>query len=198
MNNSQLALYEALRSHIVQKEEEIASETVYMYVAFFALLVAGQIWSEWVSLVSFLALIVFQSLINESLWSIVKASIYIRVFFEAKDKDIQWESLHIDPFYSSVRDAESRNLGWYICKSGVTILSGVSFLYILISVLSSVKYSIGDINEIQYTQIVVAFVLCAVAFYLNRIYFKILNPDSSIQKKLLAAIVKFKNSGLNP
>lgn len=189
MNDSQLAVYEALRNHILHKQRDITDATIYMYVTLFALLAVGYVWTDWISVVSFLALIVFQSLINESMWDIVTASIYIRIFFEAMDKDIQWESLHVDPLYSSVRDAKSRNLGWNICQNGASILSVVSLIYILISISSNAKCD----NIVQGAQIVLAFFLCALAIYLNRLYFKIIDPNSSIQVKLLETITNFKN-----
>jgi len=193
MNNSQLAVYAALRNHILYKEREITDATIYMYVTFFALLAIGQIWTDWISLVSFLALIVFQSLINESIWEVIKASIYIRVFFEDSDKGVQWESLHVDLLYSSVRDAESRNLGWYIYQNGVSILSIVSMAYIIFPILSRAKYDINNIYAVQGAQIVITLSLCAISIYLNRLFFRIINPHSSIQIKLCEAITDFKN-----
>lgn len=94
--NENIAVYEALRAHILQKESQIANETIYMYVTYFALLAIGSIWSSWFSLVPFFSLIVFQSMINGDQWAITKASAYIKIFFEEPRDDIHWEQLHHD------------------------------------------------------------------------------------------------------
>lgn len=86
--NENIAVYEALRAHILQKESQIANETIYMYVTYFALLAIGSIWSSWFSLVPFFSLIVFQSMINGDQWAITKASAYIKIFFEEPRDDI--------------------------------------------------------------------------------------------------------------
>ncbi len=97
-----ISVYNALREHILHTENQISNETIYMYVTYFALLVIGNIWDEWMSLASFIDLIVFQSMINGDQWSVTKASIYITIFFETKHRGIHWELLHQDPEYKSV------------------------------------------------------------------------------------------------
>lgn len=77
-----LSVYVALREHILQKEGQIANETIYMYVTYFALLAIGSIWKNWMSLLPFVGLIVFQTMINEEEWEIGKASVYIKVFLK--------------------------------------------------------------------------------------------------------------------
>ena len=79
-----LIVYQSIREHILQKETEVTNELTYMYVTYFGLLVSGAIWSSWLSLVSFIDLIVFQAMINRSQLSITKATMYIQIFFEEK------------------------------------------------------------------------------------------------------------------
>ena len=76
-----IAVYETLRNSIVSCEERIANEKIYMYVVYFAML-AFSFERSWMILVSYLVLIVFQTLINGDRMAVEKASTYIRIFFE--------------------------------------------------------------------------------------------------------------------
>ena len=87
-----MAVYETLRSHIISCENRISNERISMYVVYFALLAFAVNYS-WLILVSFLVLIVFQTLINMDRILISKASIYIKEFFE-ENSNIHWETWH--------------------------------------------------------------------------------------------------------
>lgn len=143
--------YEAIRAHILQKEEDVTQITIYMYVSYFTLLAIAQIWDSWVSLISFIALIVFQSLVNRSQLAITKAAIYIRVFFES-NKNIHWESMNLYLPFIKAHDAINKSIGWYICKYGATILGCISLLYISLPALSAYKkQSQYDATQYGYT-----------------------------------------------
>lgn len=186
-----LAVYETLRAHILQKENQIANETIYMYVTYFALLTVGSIWNSWISLLPFLILIVFQSMVNSDQWAITRASIYIRVFFESKRNDIHWESLHQDSFCIAVfTGATSRTIGWYICKWGAAILSLLSFLAILVPILHGANYQLNEISSYLTAEIVIAFILCMIAIYVNIQYFAS-RDEQSRNQKLAQAICDF-------
>lgn len=175
-----IAVYEALRAHIIEKEGQISNETIYMYVTYFALLAVGNIWSNWFSLVPFFSLIVFQSMINSDQWSITKASTYIRVFFEEPFKKIHWESLHQDTFCLSVLEGKiNRTIGWYISKWGATILSFLSLFSILLPVLHDVDYNFYDISPFMTAQIVIAVILCSITIYVNKQYFSLRNEQGA-------------------
>ena len=105
-----ISVYESLRENILHEEDRISNETIYMYVTYFALLTVSSLWNSWLSMVSYIVLIVFQSMINSSIWSIKKSSIYIKIFFETKNNNIHWESLHTDPDYVSVYKSINRNV----------------------------------------------------------------------------------------
>ena len=190
-----ITVYEALRAHILQKEGQIANETIYMYVIYFALLTIGSIWNDWMSLLSFVSLIVFQSMINEEQWEIGKASIYIRVFFETQCSDIHWESLHVDPFYSSVFLSTIRKtVGWYISKCGATILSILSLVSIIIPILYTYNYQISNIPLIPSARIIFAVLLCIVTIFVNKQYFSV-RESEKVKIGLTDAISTFyKNS----
>ena len=112
-----LIVYQSIREHILQKETEVTNELTYMYVTYFGLLVSGAIWSSWLSLVSFIDLIVFQAMINRSQLSITKATMYIQIFFEEKRGDIHWESLHQDSKFFILPGAGMLNFYLPIIKS---------------------------------------------------------------------------------
>lgn len=189
--NENIAVYEALRAHILQKESQIANETIYMYVTYFALLAIGSIWSSWFSLVPFFSLIVFQSMINGDQWAITKASAYIKIFFEEPRDDIHWEQLHHDIFLLSVVNGTiNRTIGWYIYKCGATILSVLSFLSILLPILHDVDYQFNLISAYLAVRIVAALILCMITVYMNKQYFP-LRDERDTNQSLVTAIRTF-------
>ncbi len=167
-----ISVYEALREHILHKEDQIANETIYMYVTYFALLTIGSIWSDWISLASFIDLIVFQSMINGDQWSVTKASMYIKVFFETKRNDIHWELLHQDTKYKSAFSKSIRKtIGWYIYKNGATLLSIFSLFSISVSMLHTADYKICAIHPVLIVRLILAIILCIITIHVNRQYF---------------------------
>lgn len=189
-----IAVYEALRAHILEKENQIANETVYMYVTYFALLAVGSIWNSWISLVPFFSLIVFQSMINSDQWSITKASTYIKVFFEEPYKNIHWESLHHDTFCMSVLNEKlNKTVGWYISKWGATTLSFLSFLSILFPELHEANYNFYGIPSFSTVRIVIAAILCVITIYVNKQYFPVRNEKNG-NLQLENAIRAFYNN----
>lgn len=186
-----IAVYEALREHILHREDEITNEIIYMYVTYFALLTVGAIWSSLISLVAFIDLIVFQSMINSSQWSITKASIYIRIFFETQRNDMHWELLHTDEAYSFVYSAINRNAGWYIRKYGSTFLALISFLSILFPALYTANWNFHALPSGTAIQIMIAFILCALTIHVNRLYFSLRDDNSLAAQKLTHVIQTF-------
>lgn len=187
-----IVVYEALREHILHKEDEMTNETIYMFVTYFALLAAGNIWNSWLSLISFIDLIVFQSIINESQWSVTKASMYIITFFESKRNDIHWELLHHDPFYLSVWKETNVNIGWYIYRFGTSLLSIISLLTILIPPLHSANYQFNALPTTATAQIFIAIALCLVTVYINTLYFSV-QGNKELHGKVEQAIIEFYN-----
>lgn len=186
-----VAVYTALREHILQKENQIANETIYMYVTYFALLAIGSIWNSWFSLVSFISLIVFQSMINGDQFAVTKASLYIRIFFETKRNDIHWEQLHQDPYCLSVISGTvNKTVGWYICKYGATILSILSFLSIIIPILHDSNYHLYALTSVETIRSIIAFILCSITIYMNKLYFT-LRDNKNSNEKLAQAIEAF-------
>lgn len=194
MHGENIAVYSALREHILRNEDAIMHETIYMYVTYFALLSVGTVWNSWMSLVSFINLIVFQSMINSNQWSITKASTYIRVFFETNRDDIHWELLHADSFYTSVYESINQNLGWYFRKYGASFLAAISFFSILFPVLNKTGYSIYAIPSISMLQIILALILCVITIYVNRVYFSVRDKRNAKQGQIENVIETFYKS----
>lgn len=184
-----LVVYEALRAHILQKQNQIANETIYMYVTYFALLTVGSIWDNWIYLLSFLTLIVFQSLINSDQWAITRASVYIRIFFEEKHYGIHWESLHQDSDVFS--GAIIRTIGWYFSKCGATILSLISFIYTFFTILHEVNYQLNSITFYLAAKIIFAFFLCMLTIHVNIQYFSSRDEQGVNLKKFTEAVRDF-------
>lgn len=77
----EIAVYEALRNSIVSIEERVINTKCYMYVLYFTLLGFGLEFPH-LLIISYLVLIVFQTMINGDKLGAEKASAYIRIFFE--------------------------------------------------------------------------------------------------------------------
>lgn len=185
------AVYTALRENILQKERVYIDLTMNMYITYFALLAAGVFWSSWLSLISFLVLIVFQSLINSNQWSIAKASFYIRKFFEEGNTDIHWESLHADDSYHERYTSFTRNIGWYICKLGASFLSVISFSSILFSNLIGANWDFTSLSPIVVVQLCLAFVLCLLTIYIDVIYLRMRSNPKFCDKRIAEIIDKY-------
>lgn len=192
-----IAVYESLRAHILQKESQIVNETIYMYVTYFAVLTVGSIWNSWFSLLPFFSLIVFQSMINTDQWAITKASTYIRVFFEEPRNDIHWESLHYDTFCLSVLNSTcNKTIGAYIYKWGTTTLALLSLLSILIPILNETNYQVLTIPSYEVVRMLVAFILFMVTVYVNKQYF-LLKSGQGADQQLANAIGEFYRKSVN-
>lgn len=186
-----IAVYEALRNHILHFQSAIMNETIYMYVVYIALFSLGFTY-DWLFLVSFIVLLVFQSMINCHLWEIRKATIYIEVFFEKERDDIHWEKLHRDPAYQLVVvKSRIRSVDWYIRKNGASLLAVLSFMSILFMSIYSVSFEIQNLPMTAITQIIAASVLCILTIYTNRSYFKIDDQGRQEDDDLRNAINNF-------
>lgn len=187
-----LLVYEALRENILHKEDSITTSIIYMYVTYFALLAIGFVWNHWISLISFIDLIVFQSMINSNQWAVLKSSYYIKIFFENERNDIHWETLHGDKRYKLVYDEVNRNVGWYFCKYGSSFLSVISFLAILFSNMQICAWDFEALFVSAKAQIVLSFILCIVTVYINLQYFHMRNEENDcVSQKLFAVIHTF-------
>lgn len=168
-----ISVYEALRNHILHFQNAIMNETIYMYVVYITLFTLGFTY-DWLFLVSFIVLLVFQSMINCHLWEIRKATIYIEVFFEKERDDIHWERLHRNPTYQlMVVKSKVRSVDWYIRKNGTSLLAILSFLSLLFMSIYNVNFQIQNLPMIAIIQILAALVLCMLTIYTNRLYFRI-------------------------
>ena len=159
-----IVVYETLRNSIISCEERLVNEKIYMFVVYFALL-AFSFDRSWLILVSYPVLIVFQTLINGDRQAVEKASIYIRVFFE-ENGNIHWETLHKEQYHLKAYKKATRNIGWYIEKSGSSILALTSFLALLI--ISLQQYSLCTLPSDLKIELMVAIFLCIFVFYINR------------------------------
>ena len=163
----QLAEYEALRNSIISCENKISNETIYMYIAYFALAAFGfeQIW---VLFLSYLVLIVFQTMVNEDRVNIERTSTYIRVFFEDR-YDIHWEHLNADGKHMDVFRKYYRTIGWYITKFGPSILAFLSTICIVRILLNKDNSSTISVTI---AQLMIAILLFHTVLYLNRKYYE--------------------------
>ena len=169
LEHENMAVYETLRSHIISCENRISNERISMYVVYFALLAFAVNYS-WLILVSFLVLIVFQTLINMDRILISKASIYIKEFFE-KGSNIHWETWHSDKYFKIYRK-NYKNIAWWINEIAASLLAFVSFAALLIT--SFQQYRIEDLPTRLVVEIILATILLCFIIYINlSFYYKL-------------------------
>ncbi|MGM9615699.1 MAG: hypothetical protein ACI3W7_09280 [Oscillospiraceae bacterium] len=182
-----LAVYDTLRDSIISCENRMVNEKIYMYIVYFTLLTLGYD-HTWAILVSYLVLIVFQSLINEEAVAVEKASTYIRIFFE-KDMDIHWETLHKNELFLSKYLPSVRTIGQYIENHGASILAIISFLVLLTTSLQ--QYSFLKLPSELVVELILSVILCVAVIYINKNLY-INNGDTG--SDLETGIVDFYNT----
>ena len=180
-----MAVYETLRSHIISCENRISNERISMYAVYFALLAFAVNYS-WLILVSFLILIVFQTLINMDRIMISKASIYIKEFFE-ENSNIHWETWHSDKYFKTYRK-NYKNIAWRVNEIATSLLAFVSFAALLIT--SFQEYRIEELLMGFVVKIIIATILLCFIVYINLSFDHKL---SSIEKILEDSAKKLHN-----
>ncbi len=167
-NGENLVLYEKLRENILQNEIAITNETIYMYVTYFALFTLGASWGNWLFILSCVVLIVFQSMINDAYWAVIKTSLFIDVFFENTRDDIHWEQFHSYDPYIKLRKARMYGFSWSVKEFGASILSFVSLAAFLSQLWG---HSVFSLSRDETIQLCIATILCIFAIYTNTRHF---------------------------
>ena len=175
-----MAVYEALRNELIRLQEATTNETIYMYITYFALLTFGYKY-EWMLLVSFIVLIVFQSIITREWWLITKCSAYICTFFEIPRKDMHWESFHRFDKYKELNNKLDKELYWRIYRWSATFLAGVSLIALII--LAFEKYSKNGFSLSEVVIIIAGIILFHVVLFTNRRVFSKSDEDTTGLKK---------------
>ena len=168
-----------------------------MYVIYFTILTISSSSSaliSWAILITFIDLIVFQSMINNELWALKKASIYINVFFESKRNDIHWELLHIDRGYDETYNRTNKKIGWYIYKYSAAFLALISLLATLFSeiyvfILEKSVYILSPVSSV--IKIILSIILCILTIHINKSYFRIRGSNVGIEAELFNFIKGF-------
>ena len=124
-------------------------------------------------MVSFVVLIIFQTLINEDRIAIEKVSAFIRVFFENPREDIHWETLNKDIDAMKFYNKRIRNLGWYINKTGSSFLAIISFATLTINLFQADGLQLTVFSKIQ---MALGLILVASVIYINS---KLYIPDKT-------------------
>lgn len=189
-----LVVYDALRDQILQCQSIIINETINMYLVYFALFSLGFSYI-WLFLVSFIVLLVFQSMINCHLWEVRKATKYIEIFFEIPRCDIHWEKLHrYDIYQSAVSKSKIRNMDWYIRNNGSLFLAILSLLSFSSVSIYNNGFQIQDLPITDIIGIASALILCLLVIHVNRLFFRIDSMGRNEDDELTAAIRAFYNS----
>ena len=162
-----IVVYETLRNTIVSCEDKIRNATINMYIVYFTILSFGFKYN-WLFLVSFVVLVVFQAMINADQLAITRASMYIRVFFEEVQDDIHWETINADPKHLLTYQRRSRDIGWYINKHGSSVLAIISYFSLLSTLIQKCDYNLKCILTDSLLDILFATIMCLLVVYVNK------------------------------
>ncbi len=172
-NEKNMSEYEYLRAEIISFEGQQRNTWIYMFVLFTTLFAFGLEISHQLFLVTYIILIPFQSAINRHSWSITKLSLYIRVFYEEDDCQINWESLHKFPQYSEFYKKFNKQITNVIYHTCSVQLGFLSMIFYIGNTLCD-KYLNGKIllTPIDVSLIILAFVLFFIVILINKEYGK--------------------------
>lgn len=175
-----MAVYETLRNNIINCENRISNERISMYVVYFALL-AFAVNYDWLILVSFLVLLVFQTLIDIDRIMISKTSIYIKKFFE-ENGNIHWETWHNEKYLKTYRK-NYKNIAWQVNEIAASLLAVVSFATLLI--ISFQEYKIEKLPLGHVIEIISAAILLCFIMYTNlSFYHKLTNIEENLKNSV--------------
>ena len=163
-----LVVYEALRNNILQHELKMIDIIIYMYVVYFALLTIALTWERILILLSFVMLIVFQSMLNEERWTIAKTSMYIQIFFENQRNDIHWESLHHNKRYQRYHAKHYKRISWFLERWASSLLAMISLVALVYSIFQSLIISV-TVSKIVILALGV--ILTTLVLYTNKLFF---------------------------
>lgn len=163
-----LAVYEALRNEILRVQDLRTNCSISMYVSFIALFSIGFSFI-WIFLASFIVLIIFQAMINRQWWLMTKQSVYIRVFFENQRDDMHWENFNIFKEYLDLSSEQDKELSWIIHRWSTAFLSVISLIALFVATFVQKG---SNIAGVEIAILVCACILCILAIYTNKQYFK--------------------------
>lgn len=91
---SELAELNNLRNEIISDQQQKRNVWLHMYILFVSLFVIGLEVSHYTFLLTFVILIPYQEVINNMDWNVSRISAYIRIFYESKDPNLNWETMN--------------------------------------------------------------------------------------------------------
>lgn len=150
--------YDFLRNNVINCENRIANETIYMFVTYFALL-AFAFEHTVLFPITLIILIVFQSMINSDSLAIEKASAYILIFFEDHTDELHWATMHNDDAFVAKVNNINRNAGWYIKQYSSSILAVSTIISIFVDTLIK--------NDFDFMIDFISVLLCGLVIYIN-------------------------------
>ena len=91
---SELAELNNLRNEIISDQQQKRNVWLHMYILFVSLFVIGLEVLHYTFLPTSVILIPYQEVINNMEWNVSRISAYIRIFYENKDPNLNWETMN--------------------------------------------------------------------------------------------------------
>ncbi len=171
--NRTLSEYESIRNELIAMEDQQRNVWLHMYTLFITIFILGIELSYNLLLVTYIILIPFQIVINRYKISILKMSIYIKIFYEKDIAWLNWEGLQTfrksKEYYIKIDTSIEGILG-HTGSSQLGLLSTIFFCVLLLHN----RYS-NDIFSLSIKDvflIAISICLCFVVINLNRAYKK--------------------------
>lgn len=116
---SELAELNNLRNEIISDQQHKRNVWLHMYILFVSLFVIGLEASHYTFLLTFVILIPYQEVINNMDWNVSRISAYIRIFYEKKDPNLNWETMNTKYIpYKSYLDKRTKGVSGFIRNAG--------------------------------------------------------------------------------
>lgn len=163
----------SLRNEITAVQNHEQNTWIQMYVVFIALFALGIEVSHYLLLVTYVAIIPFQAVINYKRWSVSKISAYIRIFYENNCDNLNWESMHRYYDYEQYYTKMQKSMGNIIRRTSSVQLAFLATSFFLgISIYDAyIQTNIG-LSCLNLALIIVSVCLFFDVVILNREYHK--------------------------
>lgn len=116
---SELAELNNLRNEIISDQQQKRNVWLHMYILYVSLFVIGLEVSHYIFLLTFVILIPYQEVINNMDWNVSRISAYIRIFYENKDPNLNWETMNTKYTpYRTYLDKRVKGISGFIRNAG--------------------------------------------------------------------------------
>ncbi len=160
-----------IRNEIIADQEQRRNVWINMYILYSAVFVLGLELSYYLFLVTYLIILPFQATINNLEWNVSRLSAYIRIFYEEKDENLNWESMNVNyETYRKYLSRMERKLSGWIRNTSAAQLGFLSTLFFVGNLIY--EKHLDNFGIIEFSLILISVILFLAALVLSMDYKK--------------------------